>query len=191
LLPLVLTLIIETPVLKMISRDSRISSAIGQQHYQLLMGFIPLIAAISGNASAQASSLTTTAICHGQVTSKSYWKWIQEECRVTAVVGLGMGCAVGMLAFTVTSGSTKENLTFALAVGIAQWISLTLAGCTASNFPLLMCLLFRHNSRRMSSLVARALVDVISTTLTCAMSYCILMLFLSQVDAVNSSPDST
>lgn len=184
LLPLVLTCIIEVPALRMIIQDSRLCSVVGKQHYQLLLGFIPLIAAISGNGSAQASLLTTKAICHGHVTSQSYWNWTQKECKVAGVVGLGMGVAVGFLAFSLTSGSAKENLAFAMAVGIAQWISLTLAGCTGSNFPVLMCLLFKENS--LATSVQRAFVDVISTLLTCVISYSVLQVFVSQVDPVDA-----
>lgn len=38
---------------------------VGPERYTLLMGFLPLTSAISGNVGLQASSLTTRAISHG------------------------------------------------------------------------------------------------------------------------------
>jgi hypothetical protein len=52
-LPLIITIVIEIPVLLMISGGSgRLCALIGRSRYQLLMAFLPLSSAISGNCGA-------------------------------------------------------------------------------------------------------------------------------------------
>ena len=49
-LPLFATIVVEIPVLLMISRGGdRLCTLIGRTRYQLLLGFLPLSGAISGN----------------------------------------------------------------------------------------------------------------------------------------------
>lgn len=186
LLPLLATLFIEVPLLRLLSHNESLCSLLGRQHYQLLLGFIPIIAAISGNASAQANSLTTTAIWHKQLTSRCYRDWIQKECKIAGLIGLSVGGAVAALAFYVASGTTKDKMVFAATVGIAQFISATVAGCAGANSPVLMSFVFKQHARNVGGLTQRALVDLISATLTTMISYCTLLIFVSPANPVDA-----
>ncbi|CAK8998500.1 Magnesium transporter MgtE [Durusdinium trenchii] len=65
-LALLVTLAVEVPVALIITGGSKeLKSLVGLERYTLLMAFLPLTSAISGNVGLQASSLTTRAISHG------------------------------------------------------------------------------------------------------------------------------
>ena len=47
----------------------------------------------------QAGSLATRAISHLHVTKENYLKWLLTEIKVAAILGLGMGLLIGLIAF--------------------------------------------------------------------------------------------
>jgi hypothetical protein len=180
LLPLILTLVIEIPVMSMIYGGSdRLCALLGRQHQQLLMGFIPLIAAVSGNVSSQASSLTTRAISNGHVTAKSYHKWLINECKVAAMLGVAVGAVAGTLAFFA---SATRNVPFAVTVAVAQTTSSTSAGCIGCIAPLVICFLLKRNANTVGGLVETAVQDVIASFITAVVSYYMLLAVVSPVE---------
>lgn len=87
-LALGVTLIFEIPVLLMVSGGSdRLCSLIGRTKYQLLIGFLPLSSAISGNVGLQSSTLTTRAISHRQVRVENYASWLLKEIGAAFYLG--------------------------------------------------------------------------------------------------------
>jgi len=184
ILPLMLTCIIEIPVLKMMSGGSdRLCALLGRHNQQLLVGFIPLIAAVSGTLSSQASSLTSRAISYGHVsTSSAFQGWLLSECKVAAVVGAVGGVVIGALAFTCTaSAEMSKNVAFALTVGILQFISSTCAGWTGTVAPVVTCSLFQKNARHMGGFLERSVQDVVATFLTTSLAYLLLLLLVAPV----------
>jgi hypothetical protein len=88
LFALTVTLLFEIPVLLMVSGGSdRLCYLIGRTKYQLLLGFLPLSSAISGNVGLQASTLTTRAISHGQVAVENYKTWLSKEIGAATYLG--------------------------------------------------------------------------------------------------------
>jgi hypothetical protein len=88
LFALTVTLVFEIPVLLMVSGGSdRLCYLIGRTKYQLLLGFLPLSSAISGNVGLQASTLTTRAISHGQVRVENYKNWLFKEIGAATYLG--------------------------------------------------------------------------------------------------------
>jgi hypothetical protein len=88
LFALTVTLLFEIPVLLMVSGGSdRLCFLIGRTKYQLLLGFLPLSSAISGNVGLQSSTLTTRAISHGQVKVSNYKSWLFKEIGAALYLG--------------------------------------------------------------------------------------------------------
>lgn len=177
LLPLMLTCGIELLALRMITGGSdRLCHLLGRQQQQLLIGFLPVIAALSGEVSTQASALTARAVSHGHLSSRNVKSWFVEESKVAGLVGLGMGATLAMIASSVTSGN---SLVFALTVGIVQCISASCAGCVGSVSPLLLSFLLKKYSKHVSGLIERSVPDVIAASLTTGLSYALLSLVVS------------
>ena len=179
LLPLILTCVIEFSALRMIAGGSdRLCRLLGRQHQQLLIGFIPLIAALSGEISTQASTLTVRAVTYGHLSSRNVKDWMLAESKVAVLILLGMGATLATVAFLFTSGS---SVAFALAVGIVQFISAASAGCSGSMAPLLLSYLFKKNAPQLGGFIERAVPDVIASFLTTGFSYLFLSVIVSPV----------
>jgi len=160
-------------VLLMVSGGSdSLCGLIGRKRYQLLMGFLPLSSAISGNVGLQSSSLTTRAISHGHVTHDSYIPWLGAEVGATLFLGLGMGFSLGLTAFT-TSGFDPA---FGLTVMIAQFVSVITAGITGTLAPIIFSFIFRRDAGKWAGPLETAIQDIIGSFAMVILSYHILKL---------------
>jgi len=173
LLALLVTLIFEIPVLLMISGGSdALCQLLGRHRYQLLVGFIPLTSAISGNVGLQASTLTTRAISHEHVTPRSYMVWFAAEVGAAAYLGVGMGCVLGGIAF-VASGF---DWPFGVTIFVAQFISVVTAGVTGTFAPLLLSFIFRQDSGKWGGPLETAIQDIVGSFAMVIVSYHLLVL---------------
>ena len=169
---LTVTLLFEIPVLLMVSGGSdRLCFLIGRTKYQLLLGFLPLSSAISGNVGLQASTLTTRAISHSQVTVSNYKSWLVKEIGAALYLGFAMGCFLGLIAF-VASG---YSFPFALTVMIAQFISILTAGCTGTFAPLLFTFIFERDSGKWAGPLETAIQDIVGSFAMVIISYQLLL----------------
>lgn len=160
MLALTVTLIIEIPVLLVISGGSgRLCGLIGRSKFQLLMGLLPLSSAISGNVALQASNLTKRAVSHGFLTPESYMPWLFKEVKGAAYLGLAMGILVFGIAYVASS----LDLAFGMAVMMAQFVSILTAGCTGTLAPLCGKFLFRCDAEKWGGLVETALQDIVAS----------------------------
>lgn len=168
---LTVTLIFEIPVLLMISGGSdALCELVGRSRYQLLMGFIPLTSAISGNVGLQASTLTTRAISHCHVTPDSYVPWFLQEIGAACVLGVGMGILLGSVAFFASG----MDVAFGLTILFAQFISIVTAGCTGTFAPLLFSFIFRRDSGKWGGPLETAIQDIVGSFAMVIISYHIL-----------------
>jgi Divalent cation transporter len=166
-----ITLLLEIPVLMMVSGGSdALCNLIGRSRYQLLIGFLPLTSAISGNVGLQASTLTTRAISHSHVTIKDYWVWLTTEIIAACYLGLGMGCSLGSIAF-VASGL---DWAFAVTIALAQLLSIVTAGLTGTIAPLLFSFLFKRDSGKWGGPLETAVQDIVGSFAMVIVSYQIL-----------------
>jgi Mg/Co/Ni transporter MgtE len=157
---LTVTLIIEIPVLLMISGGSgRLCGLIGRSKFQLLMGLLPLSSAISGNVALQASNLTKRAVSQGILTPDSYVSWLLKEVKGAAYLGLAMGILLFAIAFVASS----LDLAFGVAVMMAQLLSTVTAGCTGTLAPLCGKFFFSCDAEKWGGLVETALQDIIAS----------------------------
>jgi hypothetical protein len=171
---LMVTLIFEIPVLFMITGGSdALCSLIGRSRYQLLVGFIPLTSAISGNVGLQASTLTTRAISHLHVTASSYMPWFLHEVGAAACLGIGMGFVLGSVALFASG----LDVAFAATIFVAQFISIVTAGITGTFAPLLFSFIFRQDSGKWSGPLETAIQDIVGSFAMVVISYRILEFF--------------
>jgi len=168
---LTVTLLLEIPVLMMISGGSdALCALIGRWRYQLLMGFIPLTSAISGNVGLQASTLTTRAISHCHVTAESYIPWFVHEVGAACYLGIGMGLLLGTIAFF----ASRMDFAFGLTILLAQFISIVTAGITGTFAPLLFSFIFQRDSGKWGGPLETAIQDIVGSFAMVVISYKIL-----------------
>ena len=173
-LTLFVTLLVEIPVLLMISGGSdRLCFLVGRHRYQLLMGFLPLSTAISGNCGLQASTLTTRAISQHQVTVENFRAWFHIEVGAATLLGLVMGTILGTCAFVMSD----FDISFAMTIFIAQFISGVTAGFTGALAPLIVKSFFRRDSGKWEGPLATAIQDIVGTFTMVVLSYYILVAF--------------
>ena len=166
-----LTLLLEIPVLLMISGGSdELCQLIGRRHYQLLIGFLPLTSAISGNVGLQASTLTTRAISHDHVTPKDFWRWLRAEVAAAAYLGLGMGLFLGSIAYV----ASMYDIAFGITIFVAQVLSIVTAGLTGTLAPLIFSFLFHRDSGKWGGPLETAIQDIVGSFAMVVVSYHIL-----------------
>lgn len=166
-----LTLLLEIPVLLMISGGSdELCQLIGRHRYQLLIGFLPLTSAISGNVGLQASTLTTRAISHSHVTTRQYFGWLLDELAAALYLGLGMGFLLGSVAFV----ASMYDAAFGITIFIAQVLSIVTAGFTGTLAPLIFSFLFRRDSGKWGGPLETAIQDIVGSFAMVVLSYHIL-----------------
>ena len=168
---LTITLVLEMPVLLMISGGAdALCDLVGRRRYQLLLSFIPLTSAISGNVGLQASTLTTRAISHSHVTEHDFFTWFLMEIGAAGYLGLGMGFLLGVIAY-VASGM---DIAFALTILIAQCLSIVTAGCTGTIAPLLFSFIFKRDSGKWGGPLETAVQDIVGSFAMVVLSYHLL-----------------
>jgi Divalent cation transporter len=173
LVALAITLLLEIPVLMMVPGGSdALCGLIGRSRYQLLIGFLPLSSAISGNVGLQASTLTTRAISHSQVTVTNYGLWLSTEIGAAVYLGLGMRAMLGSIAF-VASGCDPA---FGLTISVAQILSIVTAGLTGTIAPLLFSFIFKRDSGKWGGPLETAIQDIVGSFAMVIVSYHVLLL---------------
>jgi len=166
------TFIFEIPVLLMITGGSdALCQLVGRSRYHLLIGFLPLTSAISGNVGLQASTLTTRAISHYHVTPDSYMPWFLTAVGAAAYLGLGMGLILATIAF-IASGLDPA---FAFTIFVAQFISIVTAGITGTFAPLMFSFIFKRDSGKWGGPLETAIQDIVGSFAMVVISYRILL----------------
>lgn len=171
---LIVTLIIEIPVLLMISGGSdRLCKEIGRTKYQLLMAFLPLSSAISGNVGLQCNALTSRAISHIHVTIDNYFVWLRSELGASFVLGLSMGSLLGTIAYF----ASNYDLTFAFTIFMSQFVSIITAGLTGTFAPLIIAFIFHRDSGKWCGPLETAVQDIIGSFTMIILSYYLILFF--------------
>ncbi|GFH43900.1 hypothetical protein CTEN210_00373 [Chaetoceros tenuissimus] len=173
-LPLIITLIIEIPVLLMITGGSdNLVQLIGQRRYELLIAILPISTALSGNCGLQASALSTRAISHLHVTKENYLIWLLQEIQVSAILGIGIGGIIGILSYHLSG----HDAIFSLVMFLANAIGLTTSGFIGTLGPLVFSFIFHRESGKWSSLIATSCQDIIGCCAMIVFSYHALKFF--------------
>jgi len=173
LMALSLTLLLETPVLFMISGGSDdLCHLIGRRRYHLLIGFLPLTSAISGNVGLQASTLTPRAISHAHVHSHAFRRWVTMEVGAALYLGFGMGVLLGSIAFI----ASEYDFAFGVTILVAQILSIVTAGLTGTLAPIMFSFVFQRDSGKWGGPLETAIQDVVGSFAMIVVSYHILKL---------------
>lgn len=173
-LALFVTLLVEIPVLFMVAGGSdRLCMLIGRRRYELLMAFLPLSSAISGNCGLQASTLTTRAISHDQVTVANFQDWLKTEVGAATFLAFGMGLVLGVCAYMISG----FDIAFGITIFVAQFISLVTAGFTGTLAPLIFTFIFHRDSGKWGGPLETAIQDIVGSFAMVVVSYHILVLF--------------
>ena len=175
---LFVTLLIEIPVLLMIAGgSSRLCSLIGRSRYQLLMAFLPLSSAISGNCGkaiivSHDNSFDVFVICNililPNLTTSSYIGLQASTLATRAishlhvtkqnylswlwieiqVAGL-LGLGMGIIVGGIAYQASGFDFAFGFTIFFANVISVLTAGLTGTIAPLLFTFIFCHAHRTM------------------------------------------
>lgn len=140
------------------------------RRYQLLVAFLPLTSAISGNVGLQASTLTTRAVSHLQITKHSYCVWLYKEIVAAAYQGFGMGTVSGIFAY-IASG---HDSAFGFTIFLAQFCSILTAGFTGTLAPLIFTFVFRRDSGQWGGPLETAIQDIVGSFAMVILSYHVL-----------------
>ena len=171
-LALFITLLVELPTLLMISGGSQqLCTLLGRSKYQLLMAFLPLTSAISGNCGLQGSTLTTRAVSHSQVTKQTFQKWLCKELLASLFLGTTMALVMGALAFVASS----YDPIFAVTVAVAQILSIFTAGLTGTLAPLVFTFIFHRDSGKWGGPLETAIQDIVGSFAMVVLSYHLLV----------------
>jgi len=170
---LLVTLAVEIPVLLMIAGGSdQLCHLIGRRRYQLIMAFLPLCCAISGNCGLQCSTLATRGITHNHITHVTFSSWLLKEIVASLLLGVGMGCVLALFAFQASG----FDFIFAITIGFSQIVSIVSSSITGSIAPLFFNILFQNDAGKWSSLLETAVQDIVGCFTMVVLSYKMLVL---------------
>lgn len=102
------------------------------QRYPLLMAFMPVISAVSGNVGLQSSSIITRALATGLIEPSAYAKAMKFEIAAASYLAMWLGCTIAVVA-----GVWQQSILFGSVVGISQLLSIVSAAVTGSLAPLI------------------------------------------------------
>ncbi len=105
----------------------------------------------------QAGSLSSRAISHLHVTKENYLNWLLTEIKVAAILGFGIGCLIGLMAFQA-SGFDYE---FGFVIFIANFTCVLTSGLTGTLAPLVFTFIFHRDAGKWGSLLGTAMQDIV------------------------------
>ena len=157
--------------------------AVGRVRYQLTLGFLPAICAISGNAALQSREVAMHAIASGDTTSpvKNRDCFI-EEITTTVCHGIVMGIALGIVAYFVSG----FDIIFGVTILFVQLFSILTSGVTGTIVPLLCSSTMKREAGRRSLLLVTAIQDIFGSFATIVLAYYIIVILSSKgIDATD------
>ena len=106
----------------------------------ILAAYMPIVAGMGGNASAQAMAVAVRGLSTGHVDGKLLRHVLKRELYVGLMTGVIIGLVTAGIAVVFNSGgrAMASNLTLGLVIGLAMLINHTLACTTGAGIPFLM-----------------------------------------------------
>ena len=173
-LALLVTLVVEIPILYIIIGGSgALCGIVGQRRYQMILGFLPLICAVSGNAALQSREVTLRAISNKNEDEALGYNWFVEEATASTFNGIIMGLAMGSVAYFVSD----LDITFGVTILAVQLFSILSASLTGT-FVSLLC--GPTLKRQWSLQLVSACQDIVGSFATIVLSYYIVTLLPSK-----------
>lgn len=128
----------------------------------ILAAYMPIIAGMGGNASAQAMAVTIRGLAVGRIDRKLLRHVIRREATVGFANGALLGGLTGLIAAVAhwTDMASGENIRFGLVVGFALAANMTLACIAGSAIPLIMHRL-GFDPAQSATIFATSITDVV------------------------------
>tara|TARA_B100000745_G_C20139945_1_gene390800 strand:- start:264 stop:1526 length:1263 start_codon:yes stop_codon:yes gene_type:complete len=99
----------------------------------LLAIYMPIVASMGGNASAQSLAVMVRSISIGEIELRNGWHAIKNEVVAGFINGIIIGVLVSSVAYLL-----NQNYLFGVVIGVAMIINLVIAGFFGALVPLLM-----------------------------------------------------
>lgn len=98
----------------------------------LLVSFMPVIQAISGNTGLQSAAIVVRGLATGHVTLGQWRHAIWQQVKTTLVLGLICGTVVG-----VVGSLWQGHWVFGLVVGLSMFVAVNLSAIAGTGFPMI------------------------------------------------------
>ncbi len=98
----------------------------------LLVSFMPVIQAISGNTGLQSATIVVRGLATGHMHLGKWRQAVVQQLRTTLQLGLICGAVVG-----IVGALAHGTLTFGIVVGLSMLISINLSAIAGTGFPML------------------------------------------------------
>jgi magnesium transporter len=98
----------------------------------LLVSFMPVIQAISGNTGLQSATIVVRGLATGHMHLGKWRQAVVQQLRTTLQLGLICGAVVG-----IVGAIAHGTLTFGIVVGLSMLISINLSAIAGTGFPML------------------------------------------------------
>ncbi|MDD9304643.1 MAG: magnesium transporter [Desulfobacter sp.] len=102
-----------------------------------LAAFIPVIMGMGGNIGTQSSTIVVRGIATGRVDVKDFAQVVTKELAVGSILGVVYGALIGMVA-KISFMSEPFSWALAMAVGLAIFLSMSVAALVGSMVPLVL-----------------------------------------------------
>ncbi len=108
------------------------------QAVPLLASFLPLIAGMGGNVGTQSVAIIVRGLATGRIDSRRLLRTVVGEMTVGALLGVGVGLCVFLLALYMGWSGPVPPVRLGLIIGISMTTAMTLAAFVGSLMPLLL-----------------------------------------------------
>jgi magnesium transporter len=107
------------------------------QKLAYLAAFIPVIMGMGGNIGTQSSTIVVRGLATGRLHIDDLWNVVLKELSTGVILGLVYGLFIGIVAQAVFY-ETQSSGAFAISVGLAVLISMSIAALVGSLVPMLL-----------------------------------------------------
>ncbi len=129
------------------------------EQFLVLAFFIPVIMGAAGNVGTQSSTLVIRGLAVGEIHPRQWWRVLLRELSSGALIGLAL--ALLMAVRILWMGETWVT---AVAIGVALWAVVTIAGSIGATLPILGRLM-RVDPAVMAGPLVTTIMDVLSLSL--------------------------
>ncbi|OHB57947.1 MAG: hypothetical protein A2173_02160 [Planctomycetes bacterium RBG_13_44_8b] len=112
--------------------------------YTAAIAFVPMIAAISGNAGLQTSAIVVSGLATGHLVALRISQVFSREVRIAALVALSCGCIGGIACAVLLTLKGTENTIRSIRLTFAFGIAMFSAIMVATTLGLFLPFLFRR-----------------------------------------------
>jgi len=99
-----------------------------------MLAFLPVILGMGGNVGTQSATIVVRGLATGRINVKQLWHIIFKEIKVGFILGTIYGVLLGSVSYII-----QRELTYlGLIIGISVVVSLTIAACIGTFYPIIL-----------------------------------------------------